>query len=90
MIYESGDIGFEISHAIYCHQCDAYIILKNDFDKINGVILCKVIDETFESKPVSNKFGFDEKQSELYQHGYNVQKKIHYQISNVILYYYHY
>lgn len=75
VIYESGDIGFEISHAIYCHQCDAYIILKNDFDKINGVILCKVIDETFESKPVSNKFGFDEKQSELYQHGYNVQKK---------------
>lgn len=75
VIYESGDIGFEISHAIYCHQCDAYIILKNDFDKINGVILCKVIDETFESKPISNKFGFDEKQSELYQHGYNVQKK---------------
>lgn len=75
VIYESGDIGFEISHAIYCHQCDAYIILKNDFDKINGIILCKVIDETFESKPVSNKFGFDEKQSELYQHGYNVQKK---------------
>lgn len=75
VIYESGDIGFEISHAIYCHQCDAYIILKNDFDKINGVILCKVIDETFESKPISSKFGFDEKQSELYQHGYNVQKK---------------
>lgn len=75
VIYESGDIGFEISHAMYCHQCDSYIILKSDFDKINGVILCKVIDETFESKPTSNKFGFDEKQSELYQHGYNVQKK---------------
>lgn len=75
VIYESGEIGFEISHAMYCHQCDSYIILKSDFDKINGVILCKVIDETFESKPISNKFGFDEKQSELYQHGYNVQKK---------------
>ena len=50
-------------------------MLKDDFDKIEGIILCEVIDETTNENESSGDFSSSDKQSELYRHGYNVQAK---------------
>ena len=75
MIHKNGTVGFEILPAIYCNQCQKYIMLKDDFDKIEGIILCEVIDETTNENESSGDFSSSDKQSELYRHGYNVQAK---------------
>lgn len=75
MIHKNGTVGFEILPATYCNQCQKYIMLKDDFDKIEGIILCEVIDETTNENESSGGFSSSDKQSELYRHGYNVQAK---------------
>lgn len=75
MIHKNGTVGFEILPATYCNQCQKYIMLKDDFDKIEGIILCEVIDETTNENESSGDFSSSDKQSELYRHGYNVQAK---------------
>lgn len=75
MIHKNGTVGFEILPATYCNQCQKYIMLKDDFDKIEGIILCEVIDETTNENESSGYFSSSDKQSELYRHGYNVQAK---------------
>ena len=75
VVYESGEVDFEVLPATYCEQCQKYMVLKSDFDNVIGIILCKVIDETYESKNSSDGFSFEDRQSKLYQHGYHAQSK---------------
>lgn len=75
VVYENGEVDFETLSATYCEQCQKYIVLKSDFDNVIGIILCKVIDETYESKNSSDGFYLEDRQSKLYQHGYHAQSK---------------
>ena len=63
--------------ASYCKECNRYTILKEDFKKIDGIILCEIIDET---NPYNNdtvdEFVLEQRESILYKYGYNVQSKI--------------
>ena len=72
-----GDIGFTDISISYCPKCNKYIMLKKDFKQIEGVIACKVIDQTTSQ---NNNYNYDEieieqKKSILYQYGYNVKTK---------------
>lgn len=62
--------------AAYCKECDAYFVLKNDFEKakLKGVILCPVIDKTTyinrKKYHIQNSGG----ESRIHEMGYNVRK----------------
>lgn len=63
--------------AAFCQECDAYFVLKKDFEKAkqNGVILCPVIDKTIyinRKKYHSQNTGGE---SRIHEMGYNVQKE---------------
>ena len=49
-------------------------MLKSDYDRINGIPACIIIDETYSKREYSeNDFFYGENSgSKLYQHGYNV------------------
>lgn len=65
--------------ASYCPTCKRYTILKNVFQSIDGIIMCRVIDETSHACNLDNNendFDSAQKQSIIFQYGYNVQSKI--------------
>ena len=76
-VKNNGDILYADVLASYCKQCKRYTILKEDFKKIEDVILCEVIDET---NPYNNdtvdEFTLEQRESVLYKYGYNVQSKM--------------
>lgn len=60
----------------YCMQCNKYIMLKSDFKQIEGIIACKVIDQTItRSRNDCDKIEIVQYESVLYQYGYNVKTK---------------
>lgn len=60
----------------YCKSCKRYTILKENFRKINGIIMCKVIDETIVyENSATDDLDMEQRKSLLYQYGYNVQSK---------------
>lgn len=62
--------------ASYCLDCKRYSILKEDFNQISGIVMCKVIDETSNySKVTEDEIDIEQKRSLLYEYGYNVQSK---------------
>ena len=71
-----GSINFIDLNISYCNSCNKYIMLKQDFKQIDGIVACKVIDQTI-NKDRSNIDEIEIKQSEslLYQYGYNVKTK---------------
>lgn len=73
-INESGELIYAKVNASYCYECDRFTILKNDFNNIKDVIICKVIDETYEySSAPKEEFEVEPKTSILYSYGYNVK-----------------
>lgn len=71
-----------ISRSIsYCKECNQYIMLKGTFNDINDVIACRVIDNTTvlnlpaNYKSENDEIEIKQKQSILYQYGYNVKTK---------------
>ena len=77
VMYSDEDIRLISVCASYCKECRRYTMLKDDFKKITGIIMCKVIDETTTSTNTSlSELGIEPKNSILYQYGYNVKSKI--------------
>lgn len=72
----NGNINFVNINISYCNQCKKYIMLKNDFKQIEGVVACQVIDQTTtKNKSDIDDIELKEKESILYQYGYNVRTK---------------
>lgn len=68
-----GSINFIRMNISYCGTCDKYIMLKNDFKQIDGVVACKVIDNTKTyNKNDKDEIEIKQHESVLYQYGYNV------------------
>ena len=76
-ITEKGELKYININASYCFDCKRFTILKDDFNKIQDAILCKIIDETSDQKinSPSDEIEFAQKKSVLYNYGYNVQTK---------------
>ena len=71
-----GSITFIKLNISYCKTCDKYIMLKSDFKQIEGMIACKVIDQTvIHTKNDSDDIEIKQYESVLYQYGYNVKTK---------------
>lgn len=65
--------------ASYCPTCKRYTILKEQFQNIDGIVMCRVIDETTHYSNTNkgeNDFENAQRQSIVFQYGYNVQSKI--------------
>lgn len=74
---KDGSVNYQTILASFCKQCKRYTILKSDFKKIEGVILCEVIDETNPyNNDTTDEFIVEQRESLLYKYGYNVQSKI--------------
>lgn len=71
----SGQISYLRINASYCFDCGRFTILKDDFNTIKDIIICKVVDETSEGQNNNYDVEFGQKQSVLYNYGYNVQAK---------------
>ncbi len=71
----AGDINFISINVSYCKQCKRYIMLKNDFKQIDDIIACRVIDQTtnYQNNNKNDEIEIKQKESILYQYGYNVQ-----------------
>ena len=77
IINNEASFNFISVNVAYCYQCNGYIMLKSEFDLIGGIVACQVIDQTVPVK-VSNDIDsleLQQKQSILYQYGYNVKAK---------------
>lgn len=73
-INENGELIYVKVNASYCYECDRFTILKHDFNNIKDVIICKVVDETYEySSTTKEEFEIEPKTSILYNYGYNVK-----------------
>lgn len=71
-----GNISFIRLNISYCNTCNKYIMLKSDFKQIEGIIACKVIDQTVTRiKNDSDDIEIKQYESILYQYGYNVKTK---------------
>ena len=76
VINSNGDLELFSVQASFCNQCKRYTILKDDFKRINGNIMCKVIDETLLSERDSDdEIDIEQRKSVLYTYGYNVKAK---------------
>lgn len=74
----------------YCKECKRYILLKSNFDKINGLVLCQIIDKTTKNDNINDaefELNMEQKTSILYQYGYNVsaQKNLSSKQRHIIL-----
>lgn len=77
IIETNGSINYINKNVTYCRECNKYIMLKSDFIDIDAVIACQVIDQTIVSSISStdDEIEISQKQSVLYQYGYNVKAK---------------
>lgn len=77
VINKEGKIVFTKENISYCKQCQRYLMLKRDFEAINGIIACQIIDKTkaLHIDNVDDEIEISQKQSVLYKYGYNVKTK---------------
>lgn len=76
LLNEVGKLSYVKINASYCFDCDRFTILKDDYNAIKEIIMCKVIDETTEYRSNENSsFEGEQSKSILFQYGYNVQTK---------------
>lgn len=77
VLNEHGEISYINKNASYCSTCNRFTILKEDFNTIKDVIMCKVIDETisYYENNCSSDMEIMQKNSILSQYGYNVQAR---------------
>lgn len=62
--------------AAYCKECDAYFVLKQDFNKakLRGIILCPVIDKDVYNTRKKYNIKSTGGESKIHELGYNVRK----------------
>ena len=73
---ENGDLKYIELAASYCFNCNRFTVLKDSFNSIQDRIMCKVIDETSESKTDKpDEIEIEQRSSILFYYGYNVQTK---------------
>ena len=78
-INKQGELEYAEVSASYCQECNRFTILKEDYNAINGVIICKVQDETSEYKNSdTDTIEMAHRRSILANYGYNVQTKADY------------
>lgn len=76
ILNEDGQISYIRMNASYCTKCNRFTILKEDFDTIKGIVICQIIDETTDTyNNDKSDIEIGQKQSVLFQYGYNVQAK---------------
>ena len=76
VLQENDNVSHVTICASYCFDCKRYTILKDTFNRIEGVILCQIIDETKQyDKDNNTDFEIEQSQSILYKYGYNVKSK---------------
>ncbi len=77
VIDENGNLSYAKVNASYCYECDRFTILRDDFNAIKDVVICKVIDETSEIIMYGGREEVDveQRKSILFNYGYNVQTK---------------
>lgn len=75
-VTNEGDIKYHEINASYCFDCKRFSVLKNDFNSIKDIAICKVIDETTEYESSDSEMDIEQKKSVLYSYGYNVQSQI--------------
>lgn len=77
VLHSDGKVSSTVLLASYCDTCKKYTVLKSDFDNIDGIVMCEIIDQT--SVSVNNTNGdeleFKQRESILYRYGYNVKSK---------------
>lgn len=73
---ENGDINNITVLASYCKDCDRYIITKDIFNNIDGVLMCEVIDKTYTINNSDDNTEIDQHESLLYRYGYNVKTSV--------------
>ena len=73
---ENGDINNITVLASYCKDCDRYIITKDIFNNIDGVLMCEVIDKTYTINNSNDDTEIDQHESLLYRYGYNVKTSV--------------
>lgn len=73
---ENGDINNITVLASYCKDCDRYIITKDIFNNIDGVLMCEVIDKTYTINNSDDDTDIDQHESLLYRYGYNVKTSV--------------
>lgn len=75
IINNEGNIIYQNLNIAYCRECNKYIMLKEDFKSINGVIACQIIDQTslLTKDRDGDEIKFDLGESVLYKYGYNVK-----------------
>lgn len=73
VLYENSDV-VQIDVTIsYCQDCNKYIMLKDDYIRITGIIMCQIIDETVKLDHIAqDNVLTQQKNSILYHYGYNV------------------
>lgn len=76
VLYENGDINNITVLASYCKDCDRYIITKDIFNNIDGVLMCEVIDKTYTINNSDDDTEIDQHESLLYRYGYNVKTSV--------------
>lgn len=75
-INKQGELEYTEVSASYCQECNRFTILKEDYNAINGVIICKIQDETSEYKNSdTDTIEIAHRRSILANYGYNVQTK---------------
>lgn len=76
----NGEISTCDIPAAYCRECDTYFVLKKDYEiaKLNGKILCPIIDLTQEGEKKSRDKNLSTSESRIHQLGYNVKKGSNY------------
>lgn len=74
---KDGNMLYINVNASYCPTCKRFTILKDDFNQIKDIVVCRVIDNTVSSS-ASNDGKVDMKQNKhiLTQYGYNVQTNL--------------
>ena len=77
IIEVDGSFNYIHKNVAYCRECNHYIMLKSDFVDLDAVIACKIIDQTisYEASISDDELEIKQKQSILYQYGYNVKTK---------------
>lgn len=76
VLYDTGEVYLIDVQLAYCKTCKQYYMLKSDFDKITGIILCQVIDQTSISNVTQNDdFSKLQSQSILFKCGYTVSSQ---------------
>ncbi len=78
----NGDILMYSIPAAYCKECDTYFVLKKDYKtaKLNGKILCPVIDMTWKGEKSNKGKTLSCSESRIHQLGYNVKRGSNYTI----------